>query len=164
MKHLSILTLTMMALLGFMATTVQAQSPHFIRGPTAALTSDGDYCVSFKEAGLGNGIIHYTLTVGPEEFTFQCFTRHGNTPQGDPNGQSFSSQSTSADIPTHNGSITASLCLTPQQGTADCQGHGLVLKLIAVSYSAGQFCDATNNICVPVPPLSGQVVPPVPFP
>jgi hypothetical protein len=93
MKHLSILTLTMIALSSFMATTVQADSPHFVRGPTPEFdTSTGDYCVSFKEVGLGNEPITYTLTVGVEEFTFQCFTRHGNTPQGDPNGQSFSDQ------------------------------------------------------------------------
>jgi hypothetical protein len=164
MKKLSILILTMIALSSFMATTVRADNPHFIRGPTAALTSDGDYCVSFKETGLGNSPITYTLTVGTEQFTFQCFTRHGNTPQGDPNGQSFSDQSVSTTITPHNGSITGSLCLQPQQGSADCQGHGLVLKLIAVAYSAGQFCDATNNICVNTPALSAEIVPPIPFP
>ena len=165
MKHLSILTLTMIALSSFMATTVQADSPHFVRGPTPEFdTSTGDYCVSFKEVGLGNEPITYTLSVAAEEFTFQCFTRHGNTPQGDPNGQSFSDESVSTTITPHNGSIRGSLCLQPMQGDADCQGHGLVLKLIAASYSAGQFCDATNNICVPVPAVSGQVVPPLAFP
>ena len=165
MKHLSILTLTTIALSSFMATTVQAQSPHFVRGPTPEFdASTGDYCVSFKEAGLGNSPITYTLTVGVEQFTFQCFTRHGNTPQGDPNGQSFSNQSVSTTITPHNGSIRGSLCLQPQQGDAGCQGHGLVLKLIAAAYSAGQFCDATNNICVEVPAVSGQIVPPIPFP
>ncbi len=45
MKKLIILTCTMIAL-GFMATTVRAQSPHFIKGPTASLdTSTGEYCV-----------------------------------------------------------------------------------------------------------------------
>lgn len=37
MKHLSILTLTIIVLSSFMATTVQADSPHFVRGPTASL-------------------------------------------------------------------------------------------------------------------------------
>src|SRR4029453_18642942 len=126
MKHLSILTLTMIALSRFMVTTGDADSPPFVRGPTPEFdTSTGDYCVSFKEVGLGNEPITYTLTVGVEEFTFQCFTRHGNTPQGDPNGQSFSDQSVSTTITPHNGSIRGSLCLTPMQGDADCQGHGL---------------------------------------
>jgi len=152
----------MIALLGFMATTVQADNPHFIRGPTATLdSSTGDYCVSFKEAGLGNLPITYTLTAGSETFTFQCFTRHGNEPQGDPNGQSFSNDSVSTTITPHNGQITASICLDPQQGTAGCQGHGLVLKLIHVLYADVVFCDVTNNLCFEMPTIDSDVVPPV---
>lgn len=148
MKHLSILTLTMIALLSCMATTVRADSPHFIRGPTAAIDSQtGALCVSFKEAGLGNLPITYTLTAGTETFTFQCFTRHDNEPQGDPNGVSFSDQSVSTTIQPHNGQITASLCLDPQRGDAGCQGGGLILKLIHVLYGDITFCDVTNNIC-----------------
>jgi hypothetical protein len=164
MKRLSILILTILALSSFMAITVRADSPHFIRRPTAALTSTGDYCVSFKEAGLGNTPITYTLTVGTETFTFQCFTRHGNEPQGDPNHLSFSDVSTSTTITPHNGQITSSLCLMPEQDGASCQGHGLVLKLIAVDYENVTFCDQTNNICVDTASLSGDVIPPIPFP
>lgn len=162
MKHLSILTLTMIALSSFMATTVQADSPHFIRGPTASLdSSTGDYCVSFKEAGLGNNPITYTLTAGTETFTFQCFTRHGNEPQGDPNNVSFSDDSVSTTITPHNGQITASICLDPQRGDAGCQGGGLILKLIHVLYADVTFCDVTNNICFDMPSIDADVVPPV---
>ena len=127
MKHVSILTLTMIALSSFMATTVQADSPHFVRGPTANFdSSTGEFCVDFKEAGLGNLPITYTLTAGTQTFTFPVFTPHGNEPQGDPNGQSFSDQSVSTTIVPHNGQIRGSLCLIPQQGDADCQGRGLV--------------------------------------
>jgi hypothetical protein len=165
MKHLSILTLTMIALSSFMATTVQADNPHFVRGPTPGFdSSTGEFCVTFTEAGLGNLPITYTLSVGTEMFTFQCFTRHGNTPQGDPNGQSFSDQSVSTTITPHNGRIRGSLCLEPQVGDADCQGHGLVLKLIAASYQDVTFCDQTNNLCFDMGDAGGSVVPPVPFP
>jgi len=164
MKQLSILTFTMIALLSFMATAVQADSPHFIRGPTASLdSSTGDYCVSFKEAGLGNNPITYTLTAGFETFTFQCFTRGGNQPQGDPNGQSFSNDSISTTITPHNGQITATICLDPQRGTAGCQGGGLVLKLIHVLYGNVVFCDVTNNICTNMPTIDQDIVPPISF-
>ena len=154
-----------MIALGFMATTVRAQSPHFIKGPTAALTSEGDYCVSFKEAGLGNSPITYTLTVGTAQFTFQCFTKKGNTPQGDPNGVSFSDLMTSTNITPRNGQITGALCLTPEQDGASCQGGGLVLKLIAATYTDVHFCDTTNSICVDFPgDQGGSVSPPVVFP
>jgi hypothetical protein len=147
MKRLSILILTMLALTSFMATTALAGA-HFIKGPTATLTSDGEYCVSFKEAGLGSTPITYTLTAGTEQFTFQCFTRKGNTPQGDPNGVSFSNVSTSTSITPRNGQITGSLCLIPDQDGASCQGGGLVLRLTAAAYADVEFCDTTNNVCV----------------
>jgi hypothetical protein len=162
MKKLSILILTMIALWAFMATAVRADSPHFVRGPTAAIDGQtGDLCVNFKEAGLGNLPITYTLTAGTEVFTFQCFTRHDNTPNGDPNNVSFSDQSVSETIQPHNGQITASLCLEPQLGDAGCQGGGLILKLIHVLYGDITFCDATNNICFDFGTVDEDVVPPV---
>src|SRR5213592_2300910 len=107
MKRLSILTLAMLALAGFMATTVRASSPHFIGTPTLSFDpSTGDLCVSFKEAGLGSTPVTYTLTADTETFTFQCFTKSNNTPQGDPNGVSISGASTSTTINPHNGQIT----------------------------------------------------------
>jgi hypothetical protein len=165
MKHLSILTLTIIALSSFVATTVQADSPHFVRGPTGAFdSSTGEFCVNFTEAGLGNLPITYTLEVGTELFTFQCFTRSNNQPQGDPNSVSFSDQSVSTTITPHNGRIRGALCLEPQLGGASCQGHGLVLKLIAASYTDITFCDATNNLCFDMGDAGGSVVPPLKFP
>jgi hypothetical protein len=149
MKKLSILICTMIALAGFMATTVRAQSPHFIKGPTLAYdASTGNLCASFKEAGLGNAPITYTLTAAGATFTFQCFTKSNNTPQGDPNSTSISNASTSTTITPHNGQITGTLCLEPCQG-GSCQGGGLVLKLIGASYTGPvTFCDATDNVCI----------------
>ena len=159
---LGILTLTIIALSSFMATTVRADSPHFIRGPTASFdTTTGDLCVNFKEAGLGNTPITYTISVDTELFTFQCFTRHGNEPQGDPNFQSFSDQSESTTLIPRNGQITASLCLMPQQGDAGCQGGGLILKLLAAVYTGITFCDQTNNVCVELGNQGGTLNPPV---
>ncbi len=85
MRHFTMLTISVLALSGMMAPTLRADSPHFIKGPTAFLdTSTGDYTVSFKEAGLGNTRITYSLTVTTAKFTFQCFTKSGNTPEGAP--------------------------------------------------------------------------------
>jgi hypothetical protein len=148
-----------------MASLVQADNPHFVRGPIAAFdSSTGDFCVKFTEAGLGNTPITYTMSVGSELFTFQCFTKSGNQPQGDPNGQSFSDQSVSTTITPHNGRIRGELCLEPQKGDAGCQGHGLRLKLIAASYQDVTFCDATNGICVDMGDAGGSIVPPLAFP
>ena len=54
MKKLSILTLAMVALVGFMATTVRTQRPHFLRCSASGVNSDGTLNVCFKIAGLGS--------------------------------------------------------------------------------------------------------------
>jgi hypothetical protein len=57
MKHLSILTLTIIALSSFMATTLQADSPHFVRGPTASLdTQSGDYYLNVQLCDVSNNV------------------------------------------------------------------------------------------------------------
>ena len=147
MKRLSILTIAMIALSSFVATTVRAQSPHFIKGPTATLdTSTGEYCVSFKEAGLGSTPVTYTLTAGAGTvFTYQCFTKSGNNPQGAPNFVDGSNLTTVTTITPHNGTVSATICLTPEQDGASCQGKGLVLRLIGTDYDNVTFSDGLGN-------------------
>jgi len=138
-----------------LSTLTLAQSPHFVKGPTAGIdSSTGDYTVSFKEAGLGNTPITYSLTAGIEHFTFQCFTKSHNTPNGAPNGVSFSNETTFVTLTPRNGQITGSVSLVPQQDGADCQGNGLLLFLIAAAYNDVRFCDVTDNLCVDMPDLS----------
>jgi hypothetical protein len=162
MKKLSILTCTMIALASFMATNVQA-GPHFNYTTPSLDTSTGDYCVSFKEAGLGSTPVTFTITAGAT-FTFQCFTKSSNTPQGAPNSVSFSAESNQQTLTPRNGQITSTLCLEPQQDCASCQGGGLVLKLIHVEYTAGTFCDSTNGVCVDTPAKGGDVSPAAKYP
>jgi hypothetical protein len=152
MKALFTLVLSLIAM-----AAVFADSPHFVRGPTASFdATTGDYCVSFVEAGLGNLPITYTLTAGTADFTFQCFTRSNNTPQGDPNGVSFSNLTTQTTITPHNGRIRGTICLEPA-GEGRCQGKGLVNRLIEALYTNLTFCDSSNGICQSVPDLGGGV-------
>src|SRR5207247_1303280 len=83
---------------------------------------------------------------GSANFTFQCFTKSGNQPQGAPNGVSFSGLSTETTITPHNGQITATVCLQPEQDGASCQGQGLKLCLIAVDYESVTFTDSTTPL------------------
>jgi hypothetical protein len=160
MKLLSLLSI--LALASFVTSNVEADSPHFIKGPTASLdATTGDYCVSFKEAGLGNTPITYTITAGSEVFTFQCFTKSSNTPQGAPNNISLSNQSAQTTLTPRNGQITGSLCLLPEKDGASCQGNGLVLKLTAVDYKNVMFCDSTNNVCVSTSDFSATLAKPI---
>src|SRR5204863_8806905 len=60
MKKSSILILSVVALAGFMATTLWATSPHFLRCAASGVNPDGSLDVSFTIAGLGD---NQTLTV-----------------------------------------------------------------------------------------------------
>ena len=147
MKHVSILTITMIGLASFMCTTVRADSPHFVGGQTATLdTKTGDYSVSFKEAGLGSTPVTYTLAAGAgTTFTYQCFTKSNNTPQGSPNSVSGSTDTTVTTITPRNGQVTATITVSPDQDGAGCQGGGLVLKLIAVDWDGVTLTDGLGN-------------------
>ena len=146
MKKLIILSCTMIALSSFMATTGWA-GPHFVKGPTASLdTNTGEYCVSFKESGLGSTPVTYTLAAGTGTlFTYQCFTKSNNTPQGSPNSVSGSGDSTSTTITPHNGTVSSTICLIPEQGGASCQGGGLVLRLVGTDYDNVTFTDGLGT-------------------
>jgi len=142
-----------------------AQSPHFVKGPSASIdATTGDYLVSFKEAGLGNTPIVFSLTAKTSVFTFQCFTKSGNNPQGAPNSISFSGDTVFVTLQPRNGQITGSISLEPQQDGASCQGNGLNLFLIAASYTGVTFCDVTDNLCQTTPDLSVSGVQIGPFP
>jgi hypothetical protein len=138
-----------MALVGgiLLAPSPVLASAHFIKGPTGSVDSKtGDYTVTFKEAGLGNNPVTYIISAGTEDFTFQCFTKNGNTPQGAPNGISFSNDSSQTTLTPRNGQITGSLSLIPDQGSASCQGKGLHLCLTAVDYEDVTFTDVTDGV------------------
>jgi hypothetical protein len=143
------------AVSGIIAGIAHADSPHFVKGPTASIDStNGDYTVSFKEAGLGSTPITYSLTASTANFTFRCFTKSNNTPQGSPNSISISNDSTETTLTPHNGQITASISLIPQKDGASCQGGGLKLCLVFADYSGVVFSDVTDGISFNEPELS----------
>jgi len=126
-----------------------ATSPHFVSATGTISQTTGDLTVNFKEAGLGaNQNINYTLEANTESFTWQCFTKSGNKPQGSPQGPfSFTNESVSGTFNSgKNGNVTGSLTLDALQGNASCNGGGLKLCLIDAEYDGVTFADTTNNI------------------
>lgn len=93
----------------------------------------------------------YDLSAGTENFTFQCFTKNGNSPQVSPNAVTLSNEVTETTLTPHNGQIKASVSLSPQVGDASCQGKGLKLCLTAVDYEDVIFEDVTNDLSVSMP-------------
>lgn len=139
-----------LAACGVISALAFAGSAHFVKGPTASISSVGDYIVSFKEAGLGNTPITYSLTAEEVIYTFQCYNPAGNTPVGEPNGVKSSDVSTFTTITPRNGQITGSVTLSPTDEGASCQGNAMKLCMTAASYSGVQFKDETS----PVGPIS----------
>jgi hypothetical protein len=126
-----------------------ATSPHFVSATGSVSNTTGDLTVSFKEAGLGNNqLIDYLLHANSESFTWQCFTKSGNKPQGSPQGPfPFTNAEVTGSFSSgKNGNVTGSLTLEAQLGNASCQGGGLKLCLIDAEYDGVQLTDTTNGI------------------
>ncbi|SRR6266567_4915645 len=135
MKRLSILTLTMIALVGFMATTVRAQSPHFLRCGASGVNPDGSLNVSFTIAGLGsNQSINVTASAHADA-TYGCLN-HGQQCPNAANKVNVQSDVSATGTFTSgkNGSIRASLTVDPPDTTLTCPG-GQTLVLVSVSYT-----------------------------
>src|SRR4029450_4654181 len=80
MKKLSILPLSMVAIVGFMATNVWAQSPHFLRCSASGVTSDGELNVSFKIAGLGSNESITVTASAHADAIYGCLNRGQQCP------------------------------------------------------------------------------------
>jgi hypothetical protein len=141
------------------ALPLHAANPHFVRAD-GTVNNDGEYVASFKEAGLGqNQDIAYLLSAGAgTQFTYQCYTKSNNQPQGEPNSSFPSNLSTGGIFNSgKNGQITASLTLVPEPD-GGCQGNGLKLCLDYVSYQNMVLTDTTNNVATALPSLSRNFV------
>jgi hypothetical protein len=134
MKKLNILTCTMIAL-GFMATTVWAGSPHFIRCRTSGLNSDATLDVCFKIAGLGKNQLLTVTASAHADAVYAC----KNNGQQCPNAAN--KVNVQADVSAQgtfqsskNGQITACLTIDPPPTTLTCP-PGQDLVLVSVSYT-----------------------------
>ncbi len=135
MKKLSILTLSMVALVGFMATTLWATSPHFLRCAASGVNPDGSLDVSFTIAGLGD---NQTLTVTASahaDAIYGCLNRGQQCPNA------ANKQEVQADVSAtgtftsgKNGQITACLTVDPPPTELTCP-PGQKLVLVSVSYT-----------------------------
>jgi hypothetical protein len=135
MKKSSILILTMLALSSFMAITVWATSPHFLRCAASGVNPDGTLDVSFTIAGLGD---NQTLTVTASahaDAIYGCLN-HGQQCPNAANKQEVQQDVSAVGTFTSgkNGSIRASLTVDPPPATLRCPG-GQTLVLVSVSYT-----------------------------
>ena len=151
MKRLSILTLSMIGLASFMATTVRADNPNFHSCGASGVNSDGSLNASFTITGLGNNQSIAVTASADADAIYGCKNGGQQCPnaankvnvQGD---VSASGTFTSG----KNGSIRQSLTVDPPPTTLTCPG-GQKLVLVSVSYTNVSVSAPGAGDCNPSP-------------
>ena len=129
-----------------------AASPHFINASASGPTSSGTLNVKFKEAGLGDNVTITYRASADSTATYACINHGGNHPQAS-NKETVNGpvSQTGTFSSGKNGSITATLTLSPPSaGSFSCPGNQR-LVLAAVSYSDVAVSDTTNGIAATIP-------------
>jgi hypothetical protein len=151
MKKLSILTCTMIALAGFMAITVWAQNPHFLKCSASGINSDGTLDVCFKIAGLGSNQSLDVTASAHADAVYACRNRGEQCPNA------ANKVNVQADVMASgtftsgkNGQITDCLTLNPPPTSLTCP-PGQRLELVSVTYTnvqvsgGGATCDVSGT-------------------
>jgi hypothetical protein len=135
MKRLSILTLTLLALSGFMGAIVLAQNPHFLKCSASGVNSDGTLNACFKIAGLGSNETITVTASADANATYGCLNGGQQCPNA-ANKVSVSGRVTASGQFTSgkNGQITDCLKINPPSTTLTCP-PGQDLVLVSVSYT-----------------------------
>ena len=147
MKKLSILTLTMIALSGFMAITVLAQNAHFM-SCSSSVANNGSLSVSFRIAGLGAGASDTITATTIATSTWGCLN-HGQQCPNAANKFTSTDQLTGDLTVTagHNGSASGTITLSPQRPANFCP-NGQQMVLISVTYGDVTLTNsATDDTC-----------------
>jgi hypothetical protein len=118
-------------IVGSLAASASAASPHFIGTPQAT-TSSNSLTVTFKAAGLGNSsTVDFALN-GSVAVSSRCYTKSGNKPQA-ANKQETIAVSQSKTFDVRNGQTTGSFTVTPLS-TLTCP-KGQIVVVESVSYN-----------------------------
>src|SRR5438046_6537314 len=154
MKRLSILTLAMVALAGFMAITVWAANAHFLKCSASGVNSDGSLNACFKIAGLGDNQLVTVTASAHADAVYACKNNGQQCPNAANKVNVQSDVSATGTFPSgKNGSVTACLTVDPPPTTLTCPG-GQRLVLVSVSYT---------NLSVSAPGAGTAAVPPGTF-
>jgi hypothetical protein len=148
-KKILITAISVMALVGSIAGTALAVSPHFIRA-SGTLNANGTLTVSFKEAGLGtNQNITYVLSADATA-TYVCVNNGGANPSAQNKSTVAGPVSSTGTFSSgKNGQVTASLTVSPPPSDISCP-PGQSLQLASVSYTDVTLTDTTNGVSISV--------------
>ncbi len=159
MRRLSSVVLAMVAIVVLGATSVLADSPHFLYA-NASVDSSGALTVAFKDAGLGTGVSSIAVTLNANASAeYQCWNNGGKHPKAGNKETVQGPLTNTGDFPVSHGQVTASISVgPPSQGSFSCPS-GQTLFLMSVTYSSIVVSDATGNSsgATPDPISSGPI-------
>jgi hypothetical protein len=147
MKKLSILTCTMIALLGFVAVTVWA-GPHFNSCGASGVNADGSLNGSFKIAGLGDSQLVTVTASAHADAIYGCLNHGQQCPDAANKVEVKTDVSATGTFRSgKNGSVSGTLNVEPPSTTLTCPG-GQKLVLVSVSYTNVTLSsDASADTC-----------------
>jgi hypothetical protein len=128
------------------ATSVLADSPHFLYANASIDSSTGALTVAFKDAGLGTGVSSIEISLNANASAeYQCWNNGGKHPKAGNKETVEGPLTNTGSFPVSHGQVTASISVGPPgQGSFSCPS-GQTLYLMSVTYSDIIVSDATGN-------------------
>ena len=136
-----------MIALGFMATTVRAQNPHFLSCDVTGVNSNGTLSSDFRIAGLGSNVSITVTASADATATYGCLNNGQQCPNAANKVEVQTDVSASGTFTSgKNGSIRQSLTVDPPDTTLRCPG-GQTLVLVSVSYTNVTLTAPPAGVC-----------------
>lgn len=159
MRKLSSVVLAVVVTFVLGATSVLADSPHFLYANASIDSSSGALTVAFKDAGLGTGVtsIKVTLTANASA-DYQCWNNGGKHPKAGNKETVAGPLSSTGSFDVSHGQVTSSISVgPPSQGSFSCPS-GQTLFLMSITYSNIFVKDETGNKLEATPDPIGPVL------
>lgn len=146
MRKLLSLGLAVVATFVLGATSVLADSPHFLYANASIDSGTGALTVAFKDAGLGTGVSSIEVSLNANASAeYQCWNNGGKHPKAGNKETVEGPLTNTGSFPVSHGQVTASISVgPPSQGSFSCPS-GQTLYLMSVTYSDIVVSDATGN-------------------
>jgi hypothetical protein len=151
MRKASNAVLAVVAMFALSATTVLADSAHFLYA-NASIDSGGTLTVAFKDAGLGTGESSVAVTLTADaNAEYQCWNNGGKHPKAG-NKETVAGPLVNTDsFPVRHGQVTSSISVGPiGPGSFTCPS-GQSLFLMSITYSNIVVSDETGNSATATP-------------
>jgi hypothetical protein len=146
--------------LGF-GTGLASAGPHFDGSEELTISGTGALTATFREVGLGNVDVTYTLSANAE-ITCQCVGKSGNCPSAANKATFSAAVAGSVTLHAENGHVDGSITVQPPScptgsGAQPTCGKGQHFVTSGVSYSNISLADSSNQVFADIATTAGPV-------